>query len=288
MSRQPRTYDEAVSAAARTLDRRDTVERDGLTFSSRSADMQVNTVTYRGYVTAFDRVGRRGEAEYRCRWRAAARSGMTAEIKNQKTRERARPRRTQAERRETTRRLILDTARKLFAKDGFQATSLDAIASNCGVTKGAFYHHFDGKEELFEAVFVEEQQRIAAELAETYEARREQDPIKASLAASQAFLEISRKPDVQRITLVDAPSVLGWERMRQIEHDYGLQMMKEGIRNAISANRSQRRDVDALAYLLFGALCEGALYMASAEDQKSAQRKVEREFKAIIEGLTGT
>lgn len=196
-----------------------------------------------------------------------------------------RPRRTQRERRETTRRLLLDTGRKMFARDGYASTSLDAVVAECGVTKGAFYHHFVGKEELFEAVFIEEQQRIAEQLAETYETRRERDPVRASYAACRSFLELSRDPAVQQITLLDAPAVLGWERMREIESGYGLALMKEGIRNAIRAKRLKRRDVDALAHLLFGALCEGAMYMARADDQKTAQRKVELEFKAIIDGL---
>ena len=144
-----------------------------------------------------------------------------------------------------------------------------------------------GKEELFEAVFVEEQQTIAARLAQTYEERRSRDPVQASLTACRSFLDISRDPAVQRITLIDAPAVLGWQRMREIESEYGLAMMKEGIRNAIKAGRLKRRDVDALGHLLFGALCEGAMYMARAQDQAAAQRKVEREFKALIDGLVG-
>lgn len=195
------------------------------------------------------------------------------------------PRRTQHERRESTRRALLDTGRELFARHGYAGTSLDAIVAAFGMTKGAFYHHFSGKEELFEAVYVEEQEMIAAELARTYAARRARDPVQASLAACRRFLEISREPSVQRITLLDGPAVLGWMRMREIEADYGLAMLKEGIRNAMTAKQLRRHDVDALAHVLFGALCEGAIYMAGERDQGVAQRKVEREFRAIVEAL---
>lgn len=195
------------------------------------------------------------------------------------------PRRTQRERSAATTRALVRTARSFFARDGYAATSLDAIVAACGVTKGAFYHHFVGKEHVFEAVFIEEQQRIAAELAKTYETGRQRDPVQASYAACRAFLDVSLEPAVQRITLLDAPSVLGWERMREIESQYGLAMMKEGIRNAIAAKRVKKRDVDPLAHLLFGALCEGAMYMARADDQPAARRKVEREFKGILDGL---
>jgi AcrR family transcriptional regulator len=195
------------------------------------------------------------------------------------------PRRTQRERRETTRRLLLDTARSLFARDGFAATSLEAVATTAGVTKGALYHHFAGKEQLFEAVYTEEQQRIAEELARTYESRRNRGPLDASYTSCRRFLEISQDPAVQRITLLDAPAALGWDRMREIESAYGLALMKDGIQNAIAAGVLKRGDVDSLAHLLFGALCEGAMYMARADDQRAAQRKVERQFKAILDGL---
>ncbi len=222
------------------------------------------------------------EVTYRhCTWRLPMATKTSIEDRKQQQR----PRRTQRERRERTRRSLLDSARRLFARDGFAATSLDEVVVECGVTKGAFYHHFAGKEELFEAVFVEEQQRIASHLADTYGARRHRDPVKASLKACHAFLDLSRDPGVQRITLLDAPAVLGWERMREIESEYGLAMIKDGVQSAIAAGRAKRRNVDALAHLLFGALCEGAMFMARAEDQRAAQRTVEREFKAIVDGL---
>lgn len=193
------------------------------------------------------------------------------------------PRRTQRERSETTTRQLLDTARALFARDGYAATPLEAVVSGCGVTKGAFYHHFSRKEQLFEVVFVEEQRRIAEAILEAY--ARKKDPIDASYSACRAFLDVSLDPGVQRITLLDAPAVLGWERMRQIESEYGLAMMKAGIRTAIGAKRMRKRDVDALAHLLFGALCEGVMYMARAEDQRSARRRIERELKGLLDSL---
>ena len=75
-------------------------------------------------------------------------------------------RRTQAERREATVGALVDAARELFAQDGFAATSLDAVAARANVTKGAVYHHFDGKRQLFEAVFARE----VAKLTETLSA----------------------------------------------------------------------------------------------------------------------
>ena len=171
----------------------------------------------------------------------------------------------------------------MFARDGYAATSLEAVVAACGLTKGAFYHHFDSKQELFDAVFEREQETIARSTWAAYESKA--DPGAAALAAARAFFDISLDAGVQQITLLDAPSVLGWDRMRQIESRYGLLMMKEAIRSAKKAKRLARRDVDALAHLLFGALCEGAMYVTRADDTRAARRKVEREFKAIVDAL---
>lgn len=193
-------------------------------------------------------------------------------------------RRSQRERSETTTRHMLSTARKLFARDGYAATSLDTVVDECGVTKGAFYHHFASKEQLFEAVFIEEQRKIAEVSVAAYKTKR--DPIDASYAACRAFFDVSLNPGVQWITLLDAPGVLGWERMRDIESNYSLRLLKESIRAAIAAKRMKKRDVDPLAHLLLGALCEGAMYMARADDQRKARRTVEREYKTILDALS--
>jgi AcrR family transcriptional regulator len=195
----------------------------------------------------------------------------------------ARSKRTQRERSEATTRRLVDTGRTLFARDGYAATSLDAIVAECGVTKGAFYHHFGGKRELFEAVFEREAQRTTEATRNAY--ATEDDPMEAAYAAAGAFFDASLDPGYQRITLLDAPSVLGWDRLRELEARHGLLLIKEGIRIAIAAGRIEKHDVDALAHLLYGALCEGAIYMARADDQHAVRRRVELEFKGILDAL---
>ena len=81
-------------------------------------------------------------------------------------------RRTQAERTEATTTALVDAARELFAQDGYAATSLDAVAAKARVTKGAVYHHFEGKQQLFEAVFAREVERLAAVLPAVYASKR--------------------------------------------------------------------------------------------------------------------
>jgi AcrR family transcriptional regulator len=192
-------------------------------------------------------------------------------------------RRTQAERTEATTGQLVATARDMFARDGYAATSLEAVSSESGVTKGALYHHFRSKKELFEAVFRAEQEQLLAAVATA--AGKQKDPWAGLFAGAKAYLEASLDPGVQRITLLDASSVLGWERMREIEADYGLAMLKEGLRQSVEAGRIRRRDVDALAHLLFGALGEGAMYIARDPDPRAALRRVTRDLRALLAAL---
>ena len=194
-------------------------------------------------------------------------------------------RRTQQERSETTTREIVAAARRRFRRDGYGATSLGAVAADAGVTKGAFYHHFDGKDDLFEAVFVAEHEDLFATIAAAFTRRRSGAMRERALDAFRAFIRGSLDPEVQQITLIDAPSVLGWETMREIEGRYGLALLREGIKEAIASGEMPRRDPEALAHLLLGALTEGAMYVARTENQAAAGRSVERELKALLDGI---
>ncbi len=178
---------------------------------------------------------------------------------------------------------LLRAARDLFATDGYAATALDAVCAEAGVTKGSLYHHFGGKAELFEAVFEREAATLSAQVAE--QALRRRDPWQVAWAGVRGFLDASQDPGVQRIMLLDGLSVLGWERVREIEAEYGLALIKTVIAALIEAGEIRRHDVDVLAHVLFGGLTEGALLMARADDAAAARRKVERETRALIEGL---
>lgn len=192
-------------------------------------------------------------------------------------------RRTQQERSETTVAALVAAARGLFANDGYAATSLDAVASTAGVTKGALYHHFAGKRELFRAVYEHEQQRLVAAIGEAY--ARKADPWDAFEAGCRAFIESSLDPGLQRITLLDAPGVLGWEAIREIESP-ALALTEVGIERAMDAGRLPRRAPQPLAHLLFGAMCEGAMKIARSENPQAAQRAIWGELRRVLQALS--
>lgn len=195
-------------------------------------------------------------------------------------------RRTQAERTEATTAALIDAARALFAEDGYEATSLDAVAARAQVTKGAVYHHFEGKRRLFEAVFTGEVERIAVPLAEAYQRAysRKKDAWDAFGAGCRAFLDECLEPGVQRIVLLDGFTALGWEQMRRLETPL-LDMMEVAITRAIEAGRIAKRPPGPLAHFLFGALCEAAMIVARAEDQRSAHRHAVAELGRVLAGL---
>jgi AcrR family transcriptional regulator len=191
-------------------------------------------------------------------------------------------RRTQAQRTEETTSALVDAARALFARDGYAATSLDTVAAKARVTKGAVYHHFEGKRQLFEAVFTREVERMATPLVATYS--RKKDPWDAFQAACRAYLDECLDPAVQRIVLRDAFTAIGWEEMRRLETPL-LEMMELAIARAVDAGRIAKRPPGPLAHFLFGAICETAMIVARADDQKAAHRQAVAEIGRILDGL---
>ena len=191
-------------------------------------------------------------------------------------------RRTQAERTEATTSALVDAARELFARDGYAATSLAAVAARADVTKGAVYHHFEGKQQLFEAVFTREVKRMAVPVVEAYS--RKKDPWDAFKAGCRAFLDECLDPDLQRIVLLDALTAIGWEQVRRLERPL-LEMMELGILQAAEAGRIAPRPAEPLAHFLYGALCETAMIVARADDQKVAHRQAVTEIGRILGGL---
>ncbi len=189
---------------------------------------------------------------------------------------------TQQERTELTTTSLVAAGRELFAADGYAATSLDAVVERAGLTKGALYHHFAGKRELFAAVFEAEQRRLNEVVAAAYTGI--DDPWEAFEAGCRAFVEACQEPGAQRIFLLDAPVALGWEAIRRIESG-SLELMVTGIEAAVEAGRIETGSPRQLAHLLFGAVCESAMVVARAGDQEAALRESVTELGRVLRSL---
>jgi AcrR family transcriptional regulator len=191
--------------------------------------------------------------------------------------------RTQAERREATRGALVAVARELFAERGFGAVGTEEIVQRAGVTRGALYHHFRDKEDLFRAVY----ETVEAELTETIGAGAlaQTDPLEVLRAGTRLFLDACLEPEIQQIVLIDAPAVLGWEEWRAIAERYGFGLVQLALQGAMDAGAIAKQPVRPLAHVLMGALDEAALYVARADDVKRARAEVGETLDRLLEGL---
>jgi len=187
---------------------------------------------------------------------------------------------------EATRRALVRVGRDLFAKRGFSDVSTEEIVRRAGVTRGALYHHFRDKRDLFRAVVEDVEQSVLERVAAA--ALTESDPWEQQTAAVDAFLDVCLEPAVQRIILTDAPSVLGLAAWREIEATYGLAVVRAGLQNVMNAGLIDEQPVEPLAHLVLGALTEGGLLIARSEDREAARQEVGDSFDRLLGGLRRT
>lgn len=188
-----------------------------------------------------------------------------------------------AERAEATREALLRAARRLFVERGYHATGTEEIVAAAGVgTRGALYHHFSGKEALFEAVFERVEEDLLAGAAGRPADGSAIDLLRSGLLG---FLDASLTPEVQRIILVDGPAVLGWARWRAMEERYGLGAIRDLLRAAVAGSARPDRPVDALAHILLAAIDEAALFIANAVDGPAARDEAVGAVDQLLAGL---
>lgn len=194
-------------------------------------------------------------------------------------------RRSQVDRSAATRASLVATARPLFAERGFAGVGTETIVRAAGVTRGALYHQFADKTELFEAVYEAIEQDLAARLGERLVAAGATDPIEVMTLGADAWLDACGEQEVQQIVLLDGPAVLGWQRWREIGMRYGLGLIEGLLTHAIEVGRIPIQPVPALAQILVGALDEAGLYVARAEDQVAASEQVRSVIARLLAGL---
>ena len=179
---------------------------------------------------------------------------------------------------QTTREKIVDTSLRLFADEGYAEVSIETILRQCGISRGALYHHYASKEAIFVAVLEAAELRVveAAHCA----AGQAKNPLDALRAGCAAWLDMaSNDAVVRRIVLTDAPAVVGWERWREIDTHYGLGMLKAGFAALAEAGRLPANRVELSAHALLAVLTEIALLLARStkkDDILAGQEIVEQ------------
>ena len=172
---------------------------------------------------------------------------------------------------EATRAALIRSARELFGQQGYADTSTDEVVVRAGVTKGALYHHFQGKDDLFRAVFEQVQREVSDQAVAEFLGP---DSWVALVKGCELWVCAHLDPSVRRIVMQDARSVLGADEVRAIENRYGAVALRGALRKAVHAGVLEPQPLRPLALLLIGALSEGCFYIAEAPDPDAAQTEV--------------
>ena len=167
-----------------------------------------------------------------------------------------------------TRDQLIEVATRLFAERGYEDTSIEAVLSAAGVSRGALYHHFAGKDALFEAVVASVEQRVNIEMAAAIGAVR--DPIAVIRAGALAWIDLAGDPVIQRIMLTDAPAVLGWERWRTMDEGRTYGQARALLQAVSDAGQLPAHLVGGFAHIILGAIDEMAVVIARAPDKEAA------------------
>jgi AcrR family transcriptional regulator len=190
-----------------------------------------------------------------------------------------------AQRSEATRAALIEAARRLFVDKGYFATGTEEIVSEAKVgTRGALYHHFEGKQALFRAVFEAVENDLVTVAGNDGVADGALDRLKAGLLG---FLEAAAsRPDVQQVLLIDGPAVLGWQEWRDLEEKFGLGTIRALLDQALAEGAIAPQPLDALAHILLAAVDEAALYIANASDPSTAKREAITAMDRLLGGIS--
>ena len=195
-------------------------------------------------------------------------------------------RRTQQDRSSSTRAALVAAARELFATRGYQAVPADEIVRAAGMTRGALYHHYADKQELFRAVVEDVERELTAEVAAVLEEAA--DPVTGMATALDVFLTACLRPEVRQISLTDAPAVLGWTTWREIEAEHGLGVLTTVLSKAIDDGVLAPQPVRALAQLVLAAVMEAAHMVAEAADPVAARAEAQQVLGTWLAALVTT
>jgi AcrR family transcriptional regulator len=182
-----------------------------------------------------------------------------------------------------TRERLIAAARRLFGEQGYEATSIESVLEAAGVARGALYHHFPAKADLFDAVLAE----VLVEIAERSAAAAagSSDPLAGLRAGSHAWLRMALDPSIQRIALLDPTTAVGWARWREQDEQHSLGGLRASVRRLADEGCVPVAQAELLAHVLLAALNEAALFVANAADQAAAAETARLAVDTLLERL---
>ena len=184
-----------------------------------------------------------------------------------------------------TRDHLVAIATRLFTERGYDGTSIDAVLGESGVSRGALYHHFGGKDLLFAAVLEAVSERVDEHM--TTATRGSTDPMSALRDGCLAWIRLAGDPTVRQVLLIDAPTVLGWQRWRQLDEDRTLGMVKGALGAAAVARLLAPQHVDYFAHALLASMNEIAMMIARSDDHATALKQAEAAVDELLRRLLG-
>ncbi len=183
----------------------------------------------------------------------------------------------------STRRALVERAAELFTERGYAGTSLDEVVAAARVTKGALYHHYSGKQALFEAVF--EATEDAAVKQINHEMRKVEDPWERATVGVRAFMAVCQQPRFRRIVMQEGPVALGFDRFREADERNTYGLVRDIVQKVLKSYDVPPSIVETFTRVFYGAMTSAGMSVASAEDPESAGREVETVIGIVLAGL---
>lgn len=193
---------------------------------------------------------------------------------------------TKAQQSQATIELLTNTAFEEFSQKGYADAATETIVRKAGVTRGALYHHFKGKKDLFYVVFRKAQREIGKRIEDR--ANTNEDPWDQLVSGCRAFLEACTEPALQQIVVIDAPAVLDWNAYREVDATMpgsGFSLLREGLQELIDRKLIKPLSTDALAHLLSGAMDEAAVWIAKCDDVDRGLVEAQQALESLLAGL---
>ncbi len=193
-----------------------------------------------------------------------------------------------AEQSEVTRTALLQAARELFTEHGYAGTATEDIAQRAGVTRGALYYQFGDKSGLFYAVLegisLSTNEKVVSAMQS---GQREQGDLWDQIvrAGTAAYLDACMDPAVQRIGLIEAPAVLGWEEKRELDRKHGISLISSALQELMGAGLIALQPAKPLAHLVLSAVVEAAMYIARADDIPAARKEMGTSLERLLDGM---
>jgi AcrR family transcriptional regulator len=181
---------------------------------------------------------------------------------------------------EATRQALLSAGREIFAREGYQAAAIEAISRAARVTRGAFYHHFEDKKALFDAVVVTLQTETTAKIEEKGRSQRKiWDRMNVGI---DAYLDACLEPAYGRIVIQEAPAVLGNKRFQEIEEAYPMALLAASLKALKRDGELDFEDIDLLTRMVDALICKIALMLPEADDPKKLRERGQKIIRSLL------